>query len=427
MIYHRKVLKNGLRIITVPMPSVESATALVMVGAGSRYETKKNNGISHFLEHMAFKGTKKRPTAHKIASAIDGVGGEFNAFTEREYTGYIVKAPVAHLNLSLDVLSDMLQNSLLDKAEIEREKGVIIQELNLYEDTPSRNILDVYPRLLYGDTPMGRDVGGEKEIIRKITREDFMNYLKSLYSSDNISVVVAGGIKTSEVEKMVEGYFSKMKPFGTKSYEKIEEKQIKPHLSIKQKDTEQVNIAVGFRTVPVNHDDRYALEILASVLGGGMSSRLFSEIRERRGLAYSVYTSSEHYQDAGTLYTVAGLDKNKVDDGIAVILEEYAKFAKGKSNLTQKELNRAREFLKGHLILRLEDSRTVAWYYGLVETLEDKIETPQELIAKIDKLTVSDIENVAKKYFKKGTLNLAIIGDFNPSTSSGRFEKLLKS
>ena len=184
---------------------------------------------------------------------------------------------------------------------------------------------------------------------------------------------------------------------------------------------------MGFRTVPHNHSDRYALEILASVLGGGMSSRLFSEIRERRGLAYSVYTSSEHYQDAGTLYTVAGLDKNKVNDGIAVILEEYAKFAKGKSNLTQKELNRAREFLKGHLILRLEDSRTVAWYYGLVETLEDKIETPQELIAKIDKLTVSDIENVAKKYFKKGTLNLAIIGDFNPSTSSGRFEKLLKS
>src|SRR3989344_4665361 len=234
MNYHRKVLKNGLRIITVPMPSVESATALVMVGAGSRYETKKNNGISHFLEHMAFKGTKKRPTNQDIASAIDGVGGEFNAFTEREYTGYFVKAPVKHLDLSLDVLSDMLQNSLLDKSEIEREKGVIIRELNLYEDTPSRNILDVYPRLLYGNTPMGRDVGGEKEIIRAITREDFVGYLQSLYSPDNISVVVAGGIKTPEVEKMIERYFSKMKPFKVKTHEKLKEHQIKPNLSIKQ-------------------------------------------------------------------------------------------------------------------------------------------------------------------------------------------------
>jgi len=200
MKHTRKVLKNGLRVITIPMPSFESATAMIMVGAGSRYETAKNNGISHFLEHMAFKGTTKRPTAQDIAAEIDGVGGEFNAFTSKEVTGYYVKAAATHVDLCLDVLSDMLRNSKLDKAEIEREKGVILEEINLYEDTPSRKIGDVYEGLLYGDTPMGWDIAGRKEVIRAITREDFVKYLQSLYSSDNITVVVAGGIDSNQVE-----------------------------------------------------------------------------------------------------------------------------------------------------------------------------------------------------------------------------------
>src|SRR3972149_2417574 len=200
MNYSKKVLKNGLRVITIPMPSFESATVMVMVGAGSRYETPKNNGISHFLEHMAFKGTKKRPSAMEIASLIDGIGGEFNAFTSKEVTGYFVKASKDHVDLCLDVLSDMLQNSKLDKAEIEKERGVILEEINLYEDTPSRKIGDVYENLLYGDTPMGWDIAGRKEVIRATTRENFVSYLKSLYSADNITVVVAGGIDTKKAE-----------------------------------------------------------------------------------------------------------------------------------------------------------------------------------------------------------------------------------
>jgi predicted Zn-dependent peptidase len=423
MKYKRKILKNGLKVITIPMPSFESATAMVMVGAGSRYETSKKNGISHFLEHMAFKGTKKRPTAQEIAALIDGVGGEFNAFTEREFTGYYVKAPAAHLELSLDVLSDMLQNSKLEKEEIEKEKGVIIQELNLYEDTPSRNIFDVYPRLLYGDTPMGWDIGGRKEVIRAINREDFLKYLNSLYSPENMVVVVAGGIDIKRVETMIEGYFGKMKSFDTLKYYKVRENQIKPSLFIKQKDTEQVNIAIGFRTVSLVSQDRYALEVLASILGGGMSSRLFSEVREKRGLAYHVRTSSDHYQDAGTLYTVAGLDKDKVEEGIAVIMAEYAKFAKNKAQLTAKELSKAKEFLKGHLILGLEDSRAVAGFFAQSEILEKKLETPEELIAKIDAITLRDVQGVAGKYFKESQLNLAIIGNF---ANRQRFEKLLR-
>src|SRR5581483_6131275 len=203
MIYHRKVLPNGLRILTIPMPSFESVTVMVMVGAGSRYETKLNSGISHFLEHMAFKGTKKRPTAQAIASLIDGIGGEFNAFTGKESTGYYIKAENSHLDLMMDVLSDMLQNLLLDEKEIEKEKGVIAEELNLFEDTPSRKIGDIYEELLYGDTPLGWDIGGEKKIIKKIKREDFLAYMKSLYSAGNMTVVVAGGVEVDKVEKMI--------------------------------------------------------------------------------------------------------------------------------------------------------------------------------------------------------------------------------
>ena len=423
MQYHKKVLQNGLRLITIPMPSFESATIMVMVGAGSRYETPKNNGISHFLEHMAFKGTKKRPSAMEIASLIDGIGGEFNAFTSKEITGYFVKASKDHVELCLDVLSDMLQNSKLDKLEIEKERGVILEEINLYEDTPSRKIGDVYESLLYGDTPMGWDIAGRKEVIKAITREDFVNYMQSLYSAHNITVVVAGGINTKEVEDLVEKYFAKMPRFDTVRYIPLVENQVKPDLYIKHKTTEQVHIGVGFRTVPINSSQKHALSVLSSILGGGMSSRLFSEVREKRGLAYYVRTGSESYQDGGNLVSTAGLDPKRVEEGVQVIIEEYSKFSKGKANITKEELAKAKEYLKGHLVLELEDSRFVAAFFAQAELLEEKVETPEELLKAIDKVTLDQVETVAKKYFVSSGLNLAIIGNFEDRQ---RFEKLLK-
>jgi predicted Zn-dependent peptidase len=423
MTHHRKVLQNGLRIITVPMPSFESATVLVMVGAGSRYETEKNNGISHFLEHMAFKGTNKRPNAQAIASLIDGIGGEFNAFTSKEVTGYYVKSAVTHVDLCLDILSDMLQNSKLDKYEIEREKGVILEEINLYEDTPARKIGDIYEGLLYGDTPMGWDIAGRKEVIRALTREDFVSYMDSLYSAGNLTVVVAGGVEVEATEALVEKYFGKMKSFDTLRYKKLDQNQVKPDLYIKHKDTEQVHIALGFRTVPIDSEEKHQLSVLAAILGGGMSSRLFSEVREKRGLAYYVRTSSEHYQDAGNIVSTAGLDPKRLDEGIEVIVNEYSKFAKGEANITKEEFTKAKEYLKGHLVLELEDSRSVAGFYAQAELLEKQIETSEELIKKIDKVTLKEVEDVAKKYFVNETLNLAIIGNF---TDRQRFEKLLK-
>ncbi len=422
MQFERTVLSNGLRLLTIPMPSFESVTVLVMVGAGSRYETKQNNGISHFLEHMAFKGTKTRPTAIAISTLIDGIGGEFNAFTGKETTGYYIKSSQNHIDLSLDVLSDMLQNSLLDQKEIDKERGVILEEINLYEDTPVRKIGDIYESLLYGDTPMGWDIAGEKDIIKKINRADFTAYMQSLYSAQNITVVLAGGIDTKKATKLVQKHFGKMSRFETQRYDKVVEKQSKPAVLIKHKKTEQVHIALGYRTVPIDHKDHYPLSLLAAILGGGMSSRLFHEIREKRGLAYYVRSSSDHYQDCGSFSSAAGVDAKRIEEAIEVMLDGHHVVASKKGQVTEDELIKAKEYLKGHTVLELEDSRAVAGFYASQELLEKTIDNPDDVLVKIDKVTVEQVREMASKYFVSESLNLAIIGDFE---DKARFEKLL--
>jgi predicted Zn-dependent peptidase len=412
MTYYRKVLQNGLRVLTIPMPSLESATVMVMAGAGSRYETRKNSGISHFLEHMAFKGTGKRPTAMDISSLIDGIGGEFNAFTGKETTGYYIKSAKDRIETSLDVLSDMLMHSKFDPGEIEKEKGVIIEEINLYEDMPARKIGDLYEQLLYGDTPMGWDIAGDKAIIRSITRTDFLTYLGELYSSSNLTVVVAGGIKEDEAFGLVSKYFDTMKQFQTKLFEPLYERQEKPALMVKQKQTEQIHIALGVRTIPISSPKRYPLSVLASILGGGMSSRLFHEVREKRGLGYYVRSSSDEYADAGTFVSTAGIDPKRVIEAIKVMIAEYSKVSHGEMGVSDEELKKAKEFMKGHLVLDLEDSRSVAGFYAHQELLEEKIENPADVIAQIDRVTKDDVTSVGKEFFKEETLNLALIGNF---------------
>ncbi len=423
MQYNRTILENGLRVITIPMTSFESATVLVMVGAGSRYETSQNNGISHFLEHMAFKGTQKRPNAMAIAGLIDGMGGEFNAFTGKETTGYYIKSANTHVETCLDVLSDMLLNSKLDPEEIQKEKGVILEELNLYEDTPARKIPELYESLLYGDTPMGWDIGGNKDVIRAVKREDFVKYMQSLYSASNMTVVVSGGIDTDKVLGQIKGYFAKMNKFDTLGYNKVIEKQEKPAVLIKKKDTEQVHIGLGVRTVDIEHPDKYALEVLSAILGGGMSSRLFNEIREKRGLAYYVRSSSDNYLDCGTLVSFAGVDAKRTDEAISVMREQYAKIASAAEPVVAEELTKAKEFLKGHLVLDLEDSRSVASFFAHQELLEKHIDTPTEVLQKIEKVSLEEVAAVAKKYLVQNQLNLAIIGNFDDSE---KFRKLLE-
>lgn len=421
MQYKRTILPNGLRVLVIPMPSFESATVMVMVGAGSRYENKKNSGISHFLEHMAFKGTKTRPSAMDIAGIIDGIGGEFNAFTSKETTGYYIKAQTTHVETSLNILADMLTNSLLDPKEIEKEKGVIVEEINMYEDTPMRNLGDVYEGLLYGDTPMGWDTAGTKEVVQSVNRQDFVDYMQSLYSPHNMTVIVAGGVN-GNTEELVSKYFGPMSRFDTITAPKVQDTQDKPAVFIKHKKTEQVHIALGVRTVGLDHPDEDALEVLAGILGGGMSSRLFNEVREKRGLAYYVRTSSDNYTDCGTLVTTAGVDKNRTADAIKVILEELRKIKKPGA-ISREELIKAKEYIKGHFVLDLEDSRSVADYYAHQELLQEKLTNPEETLRKIDAVTIEDVERVANKYLVSSTLNLAIIGNFEDKK---QFEDLLE-
>lgn len=423
MQFNRSVLPNGLRLITVPMPSLESATVIVMVAAGSRYETKKNNGISHFLEHMAFKGTEKRPSAMEISSLIDGMGGEFNAFTGKELTGYYIKSAKGRIDTSFDILSDMLLNSKLDPIEIDKERGVIMEEINMIEDTPMRKLGDLYEQLLYGDVPMGWDISGEKENIRSITQKDFRDYMGELYSADNMTVVVAGGIESEAIKVQVEKYFSPMKSFTTKKPLPLSEKQDKPQVLIKKKQTEQIHIAVGFRTVPLTSQKKYPLSVLAAILGGGMSSRLFHEVREKRGLAYYIRTNSEEYTDAGSIVSNAGIDPKRVVEAIEVIVSEYQKVSSGGMSLSDEELKKAKEFLKGHLVLGLEDSNSVAGFYGHQELLEEKIENPNEIIAHLDSVTREEVEAAGAEFFSEKGLNLALIGNFE---DRGKLESLLK-
>jgi predicted Zn-dependent peptidase len=274
----------------------------------------------------------------------------------------------------------MLNNSLLDPKEIDKERGVILEEINLYEDTPSRKIGDIYERLLYGDTPMGWDISGEKDVIKKIQKENFSSYMKSLYSADNITVVVAGGIDSKKAKELIDRYFGKMSKFNTLRYKKVVEDQKKPKVFLKQKKTEQAHIMIGFRTVPLEHKDHYALSVLSAVLGGGMSSRLFHEVREKRGLAYYVRTSSDHYTDCGSLVSTAGVDPKRVEEAVKVIVEEHQKIKSQKLEVSSQELTKAKEFIKGHFVLELEDSRAVAGFYGSQELLEKKIDSPEEVI-----------------------------------------------
>ncbi|HSA84305.1 MAG TPA: pitrilysin family protein, partial [Patescibacteria group bacterium] len=399
MQFQKKVLPNGLRVLTIPMPSFESATVMVMVAAGSRYETKKNNGISHFLEHMAFKGTERRPSAMDISSLIDGMGGEFNAFTGKETTGYYIKSEKSHVETSLDVLSDMLQHSKLDPKEIDKERGVITEEINLYEDMPARKIGDIYEQLLYGDTPMGWDIAGLKENIMSITRDDFKSYMGSLYSASNMTVVVAGGIDPTAMEEKVEKYFGHMPKFDPISAEKVVEQQEKPEVLIKHKQTEQIHIALGVRTVSIESDKRYPLSLLSAILGGGMSSRLFHEVREKRGLAYYVRSSHDEYADVGSLVSTAGIDPKRVIEAVEVMVAEYAKVGEGKMELTEEELKKAKEYMKGHFVLDLEDSRSVSTFYSHEELLEQSVDNPDDVLKKIDAVTKEEVESVGKEFF----------------------------
>jgi predicted Zn-dependent peptidase len=419
--FQKITLKNGLRIITVPQKNSQAMTVLILVKTGSKYETKEVNGISHFLEHMFFKGTKKRPSKITVAETLDRVGGIYNAFTSGDYTGYYAKVAASDGKLALDWVSDIYLNSLLPEKEIEKEKGVIIEEINMYLDTPMSYIHSLWDNLLYGDQPAGWDVAGTKESVAKISRADLINYRESQYTATNTVCCLVGKINEQEMIKEAKKIFSKINPRKAKDNLPVIEEQTSPKCLLYFKKTDQTHLCLGVRGYNLFQLQRYAQDVLGIILGGMMSSRLFIKIREKLGIAYYVRTYSETNPDTGYLVTQAGIDNKNIETAIKVILKEYKTISQKK--ISKKELKKAKDYIKGKTSLFLEASDAQASFYALQELLENKILTPEEIFKKIDKVSEYDIMKTARDLFSLEKLNLALIGPFEDKE---KFEKLLK-
>lgn len=415
-----KTLKSGLTLITVPIDSFESVTTLFAVGAGSRYEGRKINGISHFLEHMFFKGSKKYPSAEIISTMVDSIGAINNAATSKEWTYYWIKSSAKHIELATDVISSMLKESLLEAEEMEREKGVIIEELRMYRDNPTRYIWDLYENLQFGDQPLGWDIGGDEKTINSLKRKDFVDYVDSLYSPTN-SVLVYAGKLPKNIEEIAQKYFDDLpKRNEHKAIEYKKVKQTKARSSVFFKKTDQANLILGVEAFDRYDKRRYTAKVLSSILGEGMSSRLFMQVRERRGLAYHVSSDSDSYLDTGMFINYAGLKLEKVYEGLKVIIDELNKISSTK--VTGDEMKKAKEMIRGRVALRGESTNFLAEHFGTQFILDRKLETFEDYLKEIDKVTEEDVLDLAKYLFDKNRYNLQVIA---PIKDTAKFDKIL--
>jgi len=420
--YQKFTFKNGLRLVTVPMRNTQAVTVLVLVGTGSKYETKGINGISHFLEHMFLKGTKKRPNTLKLMEPLDKIGGEYNAFTGQEYTGYWAKVDSKHIDLALDWVSDIFINSKLDSSKIEREKGVITEEINMYLDTPMRYIMDLWDELLFGNQPAGWLISGTKESISKLRRRHFIDYFKNHYSSYNTIIAIAGNIeKIKNLKTKIKNYFKNINIKKPRAREKVIQNQIKPGILVHYKKTDQTHLCFGVRGYNLFHRDRYILDILNAILGGGLTSRMWTELRGKHGLVYYLFVINHNDLDVGFLLTHVGVNNERIEKTISIILNQYKLIRDKKIN--SEELRKAKDLIKGRTILSLEESNEQASFYAFQELLENRILTLEQIFAKIEAVTAEDIQRVAKDIFRPEKLNLALIGPFKDKR---KFEKLLK-
>ncbi|MBN2585303.1 insulinase family protein [Patescibacteria group bacterium] len=417
----KTTLSNRVRIVTVPMRSTEAVTVMIMARAGSRHETRSINGISHFLEHMFFKGGKRYPDPQSVAEAIDSIGGVFNAFTDNEFVGYYVKVAKEHIGTAFDVLSDMLLNARFDKDGLERERGVILEEYKMLNDDPKLLVGDAFERLMFGDQPLGWSVIGLPAVIKKVKRSDFVNYKNKLYTASNIVVAVAGNTSLAEVTKLTQRHLPF--PKSTKKNQPLPYRNGRRNarLNIINKKTEQAHLALGVPTFGSRHRDRYVSKVLSAILGGGMSSRLFTSVRERQGLAYYVYSDDTHYVDIGYLAVHAGVDKERIDLAIKTILEEFTKVAH--ELVSPKELKKAKDYLIGHFVLSMEDSDAVAMRLGLQELLENPTETLTYIRQQIKSVTAEQVRDLARRIFTQDALTLLVIG---PYSGQKKFSDLLK-
>jgi predicted Zn-dependent peptidase len=424
--YNLTTLSNGIRLITAPLTGAKTTAVLVIFSTGSKHETAKQKGLSHFLEHMMFKGTEKRQQSFDVTADLDSIGAEYNAFTSKEYTGYWIHAAHQQAEYSLEILSDMILHSKFDAEEIKRESGVIIEELNMYLDDPKMYIDEVFENLLYGNCPAGWDVIGTKPAIKSFGRKDFVQYHQSQYVGKNCFVVIAGKLP-NDVKQLVTKYFKTLPDSKGKTKLKVVEKQATPAVKLQYKATDQAHLLLGVRTMAMGHKDEHILKIISIILGGGLSSRLGIEIREKHGLSYYVRTDHEKYSDTGYMATRCGVPIDKVEKAMQIILAEYKRIAM--EPVSDQELERVKKMITGRSLLSLESSANTAQWYGLQAVILNEQKKPQPVIAPdksleiINNITVKDIQRVAKVIFVDKRLNLALIGPFKDAKP---FKKLLQ-
>lgn len=407
MSYEISPLKSGLRLLTAPSTGTAAVTVMVFAGAGSRYESRAERGIGHFLEHMFFKGGKRYPTTKDVSAAIDGVGGDFNAFTGKEYAGYYVKVAADHRELACDVISDMLLHASFPSEEIDRERGVIIEEERMYQDTPMYRAGWDFEELLFGDHPLGWDTIGTEEVIRRVTQADFRRHKEELYGINNLILAIAGNVKIADARALAERFFGALAGRTARRFPPFShfgEKRV----YLRTKETEQAHLVLGVPGLPALHNDHFAFRLLAIALGGNMSSRMFLRIREAKGLCYYIATETDHYLDAGALSTRAGVDQRRLHEAIRAIAHEYALCRE--RGITDEELTRAKEFLKGKLILSLEDSEERAHYYGKQALLYPTVRDIPAYIQEIDRVDRAQVNRLAETLLRPEELRLVVIG-----------------
>ena len=412
------VFPNGLRLLLAPRPKALASTVLVLVEAGSEYETKRTSGLSHFLEHMCFKGTVRRPTHAVIANELASLGAANNAFTSQEYTGYWAKAESHKLAQIIDIISDLYLNPIFDPKEIDKERGVIIEELNTYEDTPTDDVHNVWSKLLYGDQPAGWDVGGRKEIIRKLTQEDFLSYRRDRYTPPNTVVVVSGHFRERDVVAAVRERFGHLPWARRRAKPKTEERQTKPQVAVKFKKSDQSHLVLGVRAFDIFDKRRHALQVLSDIVGGGMSSRLFHRVREDLGAAYYIGAGAELLLDHGAFTVSAGVDRNRIVEVMGVIIEELRRLTK--DFVPPQELRKTKDHMIGKMVLGLETSDEIAGFYGGQEILTKKLKEPNEVIRDLKAVTAEEIRAVARALFTDRRLNFAVIGPYAKDDSFRR-------
>lgn len=418
--YQKTVLDNGLRILTSPLPHTRSVAMSLFVGAGSRYEEDSIAGVSHFIEHMLFKGTERRRTPREIAEAIEGVGGVMNASTDKELTVYWAKVPVDHFTVALDVVLDQLLHSRIDPVELERERKVVIEELAMVEDSPGEIADLLFENIMWPEQPLGRDVAGSPSSVASISRQAMLDFLAAQYVPENTVLAIAGNLPHDRIVDQVREHVASWQraPFG--QWQPARDGQEAPRVALRAKRTEQAQIVLGYPAYSAFHPDRFALDMLNTIIGEGMSSRLFVEIRELRGLAYDVHASLAHYLDTGAFVVYAAVDPKRADECVRAIRGELDRLRA--ATVPEVELEKAKEYVKGRLLLRMEDSRAVSSWIGGQELLRHDVQSVDDIVAAIDAVTPMDIQHVATDVIRDNRANLAIVG---PYRSSDRFERLL--